>query len=187
MSLRRLRSVGCSMVGPRDPKALEQLERFRRRTALPAQRADDAGWPQNNPSSALEQLRRAAEAARLTEQQNQEMQARGQELASRVTEVRQGLGEARRVVVIAGATGLDGAAVARDRGERDRAQPAVAGQGQLRLERPDDRPRPVIDAALAGRSREADHVGLVGWHRRAGSRRAPGWTPTAQANMVNRR
>jgi hypothetical protein len=74
------------MAGPRDPKALEQLERFRRRTALPAQRADEAGWPQNNPSSALEQLRRAAEVARLTEQQNQEMQARGQELASRVTE-----------------------------------------------------------------------------------------------------
>ena len=86
MSLRSLRSVGCSMAGPRDPKALEQLERFRRRTALPAQRADEAGWPQNNPSSALEQLRRAAEVARLTEQQNQEMQARGQELASRVTE-----------------------------------------------------------------------------------------------------
>ncbi|MFL5154837.1 MAG: hypothetical protein ACJ8C3_18495, partial [Microvirga sp.] len=74
------------MAGPRDPKALEQLERFRRRTALPAQRADEAGWPQSNPSSALEQLRRAAEVARLTEQQNQEMQARGQELASRVTE-----------------------------------------------------------------------------------------------------
>src|SRR5215212_9403289 len=83
MSLRSLRSVGCSMAGPRDPKALEQLERFRRRTALPAQRTDEAGWPQNNPSSALEQLRRAAEVARLTEQQNQEMQARGQELASR--------------------------------------------------------------------------------------------------------
>jgi hypothetical protein len=74
------------MAGPRDPKALEQLERFRRRTALPAQRADEAGWPQNNASSALEQLRRAAEVARLTEQQNQEMQARGQELANRVTE-----------------------------------------------------------------------------------------------------
>ncbi len=86
MSLRSLRSVGCSMAGPRDPKALEQLERFRRRTALPAQRTDEAGWPQNNPSSALEQLRRAAEVARLTEQQNQEMQARGQELANRVTD-----------------------------------------------------------------------------------------------------
>src|SRR5829696_4597944 len=52
-------------------------------------------------------------------------------------EVRQGLGEARRVVVIAGSSGLDGAAGARDRGYRDRAQPAVPFQGKLaRIARP---------------------------------------------------
>src|SRR4051794_13224 len=77
------------MAGSRDPKELEQLERFRRgiaRTGTPGGRSDEGSWPQGPTSSALEQLRRAAEVARLTEQQNQEMQARGQELASRVTE-----------------------------------------------------------------------------------------------------
>ena|SRR5215208_6197623 len=53
------------MAGTRDQKGLEQLERFRRRTGLPAQRAEEGGWPQGNPSSALEQLRRAAEVADL--------------------------------------------------------------------------------------------------------------------------
>jgi hypothetical protein len=74
------------MAGSRDPKELEQLERFRRGIARNGAPGEEGAWPQGPTASALEQLRRAAEVARLTEQQNQEMQARGQELAARVAE-----------------------------------------------------------------------------------------------------
>jgi hypothetical protein len=77
------------MAKSSDGKQLEQLERFRRSIAAigsPEGQIDQGSWAQRNVASALEQVRQAAELARLTEQQNQEMQARGQELANRVAE-----------------------------------------------------------------------------------------------------
>src|SRR3712207_6694407 len=74
-------------------RELEQLERFRRGIAQAGPRPGRADpgsrqepWPPRNAASALERVRQAAEAVRLTEQQNQEMEARGQELANRVAE-----------------------------------------------------------------------------------------------------
>ena len=73
-------------------RELEQLERFRRGIAQAAPRpgrADEGArepLPQRSAVSALDRVRQAAEAVRLTELQNQEMEARGQELANRVAE-----------------------------------------------------------------------------------------------------